>query len=230
MEIDIYMLISSLLSLTVGTLIGSEVTRYFYKPRVIVRYKDLSPLQDGNGVYWSIQIENYGRSVAKDCIAVVSLYDIENEDILPKAQIETNENLPTYRNEDIDLEIPRAQVVTEDHFRPISREAICWAKLGNPDVIDINPGISQTLDICKYQRSSENSYFIFPSEQGWRKLRVRIKSKDIRGHVLICPSNEFSTRVNFEIKLDYRGESQLKIRKPSRLLRFSKKRFEQINR
>lgn len=226
MDFSFESVFSSFISLTIGTLIGSEVTRYFYKPRVIVKYKNLAPLDDINGVYWSLQIENYGRTVAKQCVAVVTLYDVSATDLVNTEDVDALENLPQYRNENIDIETPRKQIVSKDHFRPLTRVSLCWAKLGNPDMIDINPGISQVVDLCKFHKNGDKSYFIFPSEDGWRRIRVRIIPRQIRGHILICPSNEFPTRVNFEIMVSDNGESQMTAKKPGMLYKIRKNKFD----
>jgi len=217
---------ASFVSLTVGALLGSEVTRYFYKPRVIVKYKDIDPLEDQTGVYWSIQVENNGRTVAKECIAVLTLYNIGVEHIVEPEHIDTNEDLPQYRNEDIDLETPRKQIVTSRHFRPLNRVALCWSKLGNPDVIGINPGINQAIDLCKFHKKGDSGYFIFPSEDGWRRVRVRLKPEKMKGYVLICPANEFPTRVDFELSVASDGNSFFKAIKPGFFYKFKKNKFD----
>ncbi len=217
--------ITSFVSLTVGALLGSEFTRFFYKPRVIVKYKDLDPLEDETGIFWSLQIENYGRTVATNCMATLTLYDVNVCDLVKEEAIDVNENLPLYRDETIDLEYPRKQIVNESHFRPIRRTSLCWAKLGNPDILDINPGISQSVDLCKFHRGSKGNYFIFPSEDGWRRLRVRLVAKSLSGHILICPSNEFPTRVNFKFLIDDTNVS-LKIKKPSIFYRLFRNKLD----
>ena len=226
MEIEFGTALSSFVSLTVGTLLGAEVTRLFYRPRVIVKYKNIDPLEDKTGVYWSIQVENYGRTVAKECSAVISLYDISIDDLVATEDTDSNEELPEYRNENIDIETPRKQIVNKDHFRLLNRVSVCWAKLGNPDVIDINPGISQSVDLCKFHRHGPYNYFIFPSEDGWRRVRVRIKARDLKGHILICPTNEFPTRVDFVISIMEDGKSTFKAIKPNFLYKFKRNKFE----
>lgn len=226
MDIGFDEFLTSLFSLTLGAIIGSEVQRIFYRPRVIVRYKDINPLHDESGIYWSLKIENYGRTVAKDCAAVVTLHNIRVEDILSPEDIDSNESLPEYKNESIDLEIPRKQIISSKHFRPIGRASLCWSKLGNPDLIDINPGISQLLDLCKFQKSEKGGYFIFPSEEGWRRVRVRLFPKTYKGHILICPANEFPVKVKFELKVNSNGNSHLSAVKPNFFYRFKRNRYD----
>ncbi len=191
-----------------------------------MRYKEVDPLRDETGLYWSLQIENYGRTVAKDCIATITLIGISEKDILSAEKISLSENLPQYRNESIDLATPREQIVSASHFRPLKRTSLCWAKLGNPDKIDINPGVSQSVDLCKYQIGDEINYFIFPSEMGWRRLRVRLTGKKISGYVLICLSNEFPTRVNIVLSVRADGISDLRVKKPSILERIRRNKYE----
>jgi len=219
-------ILASLASLTIGTLIGTEFSRYFYRPKVIVRYKEIDPNFDDSGVYWSLQIENMGRTVALDCVATITLFDITKENILKNEKISIDENLPKYQNENIDLSVPREQIVTDKHFRHLRRTSLCWAKIGNPDVVNINPGISQSVDLCKFQKTKFGGYFIFPSEAGWRRVRTRISKNNIKGYVLICPSNEFPTRVNIELLITENKESQLIVKNPSFINRVINKKYK----
>jgi len=218
-------LLLPLISLAIGTVLGTELSRYIYRPKVKVRYKDIDPNIDQTGVYWSIQIENAGRCVAQDCIATISLFSISVDDIVSSQDASVDENLPKYVGENIDLETPREQILKVGHFREIRRTSLCWAKLGNPDSISINPGVSATLDICKFQKSQDRKYFIFPSEDGWRRVRVRLQKNKLTGYILICPSNEFPTRVNIELTVDDSGESKLDVKRPGFFQRIFR-RFE----
>ena len=220
MTFDIEQLLSYLASLTVGTLIGTEFSRYFYRPRVIVRYKEIDPNYDEGGVYWSLQIENAGRTVAMDCTANITLRNILKVDVVDSSQASLDENLPKYDGESIDLSTPREQIISQRHFRELRRTSLCWAKLGNPEYININPGVSQSVDVCKFQIGEDIEYFIFPSEMGWRRVRVRLAKKTIKGYILICPSNEFPTRVDIELSIRKNGKSSIKIKKPSMFSRF----------
>ena len=219
-------LVVSLFTATIGAFLGAQILKNFYKPRVIVRYQDINPLHDSTGTYWSIKIENYGRTVAKDCVAVVTLYGVNQEDILPKEDVCLEERLPEYKHENTDLAFPREQILSDKHFRPIIREPICWSKLGNPDVIDINPGISQSFDLCKYRRrESGEGYFIFPSEEGWRRVRVRLKEKKYEGHVLVCPSNEYPAMVCFSLDIK-NGNPTFIAKKKKYFQRFRRNKYD----
>ncbi len=209
------------LSLLIGTLLGGEITRYFYKPKVIIKYKDVAPLVLETGTFWSLRVENRGRTVATDCIGVLTLEDVTPEDIINQNEADTKELLPEYRGEAIDMSFPREQIISRNYFREINRTSLCWAKLGNPDKIDVNPGVSQSIDICKHHRLGEFDYFIFPSEEGWRRLRVRVKSKNLKGSLYICPSNEFPTQIDFTITIEDTGASKFTPLKPKRW-RFSR--------
>lgn len=195
-------IVGSLASLLIGTLLGAEVSRFLYKPKVIIRYKEIEPLYTDDGIFWSLSVENLGRTVATNCTGRLTLYNVVSSDVLDPSDAIATEDLPSYRHENIDLEFPREQIVKPRYFRQLRTTSLCWAKLGNPDLLDINPGISQALDLCKFQRCSTGSYFIFPSEFGWRRLRLRLRSAHFRGRVHICPSNEFPTLVDFEFSVD----------------------------
>lgn len=197
--------LASLISLIIGTLLGSEVTRFLYKPRVIIRYKDVEPLHCPDGVFWSLCVENLGRTVATQCIGILTLYDLAEEMIMSTASVTDEEQLPDYPTEALRLSFPRDQIVQPGHYRRVRGASLCWAKLGNPDTLDINPGVTQVVDLCKFQKGG---YFVFPSEFGWRRVRVRIRAQRIRGRIQICPSNEFPTIIDFILSVDEGGKSQ----------------------
>ncbi len=214
-------LVTTLLTLTIGTVIGSEFSRYFYRPRVIVRYKEVDPNFDASGVYWALQIENMGRTVAQDCLANITLFDVTADHIIDKHQASLEENLPGYDGESLDISLPRDQIMSRQHYRELRRTSLCWSKIGNPESLNINPGVSQSVDICKFHRDEGgNHYYIFPSEVGWRSVRVRVMKEDIQGYVLICPANEFPTKVYIHFKTQKDGRSYLTVKRTNIFDRF----------
>ncbi|HYJ30703.1 MAG TPA: hypothetical protein VEW25_10225 [Allosphingosinicella sp.] len=198
-------LTGSLISLVIGTLLGSELMRFLYKPRVIIRYKNVEPLHCADGVFWSLCVENLGRTVASQCIGTLTLYDIVPDQIVSPELVTSEECLPDYPTEALRLSFPRDQIVLPHYYRPVRSASLCWAKLGNPDTLDINPGVTQSIDLCKFQK---DGYFIFPSEFGWRRVRARVRSQRICGRIQICPSNEFPTLIDFVLSIDDAGKSQ----------------------
>ena len=196
---------AALVSLLIGTLLGKEITRFLYKPKVIIRYRDVSPLETDDGYFISTNVANLGRTVATNCIGTLTLFGIDKHSIMHTHEADPLESLPDYPEEKIDLDFPRFSILDPNTFREINNVSLCWARLGNPQCIDINPGMMTELDICKVHLKGNKKYIIFPSEDGWRKLRVRIEAKPLKGRVLICPSNEFPTPVNFEFSLNEEG-------------------------
>ena len=209
-------LINSLLSLLIGTLIGSELSRYLYTPKVVIRYKDVKPLNAEKGVFWSVRVENKGRTVAKKCIGTMTLANLSLSDLMAPHEAAIDEELTRYQEEKLDVEFPREQIVSQTYFRDIDSVSLCWAKLGNPDSIDINPGISQTLDVCKFHSSEIGQYLIFPSEFGWRRVRLRTTQKDLRGEISICPENEFPTSIQFKVTISDDGISNFTLARPKK--------------
>jgi len=207
-------LILPLLSLVAGTVFGTEIARFMYRPLVFVRYEEIAPLKESNGVYWTIVVSNKGRTAATGCKGVISLPDISACDILDRGDADPEENLPEYRKEDKPLKTPRDQLVERNKFRKIRNESLAWAAVGNPESVTINPGTSSGLDICKFQMYDQSPYFIFPSEEGWRVLRVRIKSERISGKILVCPENDFPTVISFSVFVNDEGESVFEAHRP----------------
>ena len=208
--------ISALVGLFVGTLFGNELSRYLYKPRVRVRLNNVSPLKTKDGEFFSIGFINIGRSEASNCSGYISLKDITPDMIMDPSEASLDESLPSYSYENLDISHPRSQMITPNKFRHVKHEAICWAHQGNPDQININPGSVQALDICKVQRYKDNKwYLIFPTERGWRNVRLRMEFKtDVYGRLFLCPSNEFPTITDFKIIMQD-GVPTLKIIKPN---------------
>lgn len=208
--------ISALVGLFVGTLFGNELSRYLYKPRVRVRLNNVSPLKTKDGEFFSIGFINIGRSEASNCSGYISLKDITPDMIMEPSEASLDECLPSYSYENLDISHPRSQMITPNKFRHVKHEAICWAHQGNPDQININPGSVQALDICKVQRYKDNKwYLIFPTERGWRNVRLRMEFKtDVYGRLFLCPSNEFPTITDFKIIMQD-GVPTLKIIKPN---------------
>lgn len=201
-------IIGAFVGLIVGTLLGNEISRFLYRPKVIIRFKDINPLYTKDGFFGSIHVANLGRTVATDCMGTISLDNVFKEDIMESHEAVSDESLPSYRDEKIDLDFPRSQLVSPLSFREIKNVSLCWSMLGNPFKIDINPGTTQSLDIFRMQFHNDKKfwYIIFPSEKGWRNVRVRMKLKHITGRILICPSNEFPTILKFAIKISANKE------------------------
>jgi hypothetical protein len=204
---------SNFIGLLIGTLFGKEITRYLYKPQVIIQLRDITPLYSDEGFFISIRIANRGRTAAANCLGNITInYDIKDLMIPEDYKLDKlEESLPKYSIENIRLEYPRHQLITQQKIRDIQNSTLCWSRLGNPAEIDINPGSNQDLDICRVQKylnldTNESFwYLIFPCEQGWRKVRARIKletNKPLTGKLLICPNNVFPTirKIVFELK------------------------------
>jgi|GEM_PF-4987820 len=220
--------ITALIGLCIGTLLGNEISRFLYRPKVIVKFKQLTPLKMKDGFFWSIQIANQGRTAALNCTGTISLFDLKNTDVLEPYDALIQEALPSYKDENLDLEYPRKQLISPSKFRDLRNCSLCWSTLGNPSEVNINPGTIQELDICRVQYHSERNYWylIFPSEKGWRKVRLRLKVANLTGRILVCPSNEFPTVLDFRILQRGNKEptfEQINYRLISRLRRYFNK-------
>ena len=217
--------ISAFVSLAIGTLLGSEITRWLYRPRVFIRYEDTAPLHTKDGVHWTIKVANVGRTQAIDCKGIITIYGVDSEDLLNVNQAHPDEILPSYSNEKLDLDFPRTQVIDPKYFRNIDSESLTWAAMGNPPTISINPGITEMIDVFKVQNPEAGGYVIVPSEAGWRRLRARIKPKLLRGKIMICPSNEFPTMIFFQLSFDSEGRSSFTVQPPGIIEKFQRTFF-----
>lgn len=200
------------LSLIIATLIGGEIVKRLYSPNVNVKAKNISHLRDNGGFFISLNIVNLGRTVANDCICYLMINSfIDKEDIMEEHEACTDEHLPTYRDEKLDFTTPRQQLTTPAKFRKPEQVQLCWAHHGNPCVMNINPGVTKLLDICRAQYIENNQwYIIFPSEKGWRRILIRMRYKNINGKIFICPSNDYPKILDFSFIFE-NNEPTLKI-------------------
>ena len=207
--------VGPLFSFLIGGLLGKELYRYLDKPKVTIRVRRPVLFAQEDGYFISIKIANAGRTAAESCIGTMTLFDIANEQIINAEESAINENLHEYREENYQFTNPRPQFVTRDSMYQLSNEPLCWADLGNPPSISINPGTTHRLDLCKFFCTQNESYFIFPSDRGWRRVRTRLKAEAIRGRVLICPANDFPTPAYFTINIDNKGIPQITMNEPT---------------
>lgn len=215
-------ILSAFASLAIGTLLGSEITRWLYRPRVFIRYKSTAPLHASDGVHWTIKVANVGRTQAINCKGIITIAGLEADDLVAANDAHPDEILPSYSSEKIDLEFPRSQLIDPTYFRDIDGEALAWAAMGNPPVISINPGITEMIDVFKVQNPDAGGYTIVPSESGWRKLRARIRPKELKGKIMVCPANEFPTMIFFKLEFDENGISNFSVQPPGFIEKFQK--------
>ncbi len=213
--LELSSVLSTVVPLLIGGLVGKELYRFLDKPRVVIEYRRPVFFHQEDGCFISIKIANAGRSVAENTLGVLSLYEIDNKTRINPNEAATFENLHEYQDEAFQFENPRPQIVTRDSQFDLSNEALCWAVLGNPGSININPGVSHRLDICKFFDDGERRYFIFPCDRGWRKVLIRLEVAEIQGRILICPENDFPTAMFFSITAKEIGQPIFKLKRPS---------------
>jgi len=203
------------LSLILATLIGGEIIRRMYSPKVKVKIKGSNYLKNKDGFLIAVEVVNMGSTIASRCISYLIIDDdtsINIDDLLKESDACTEEYLPTYDLENIDLGYPRRQWITPDKFVQPKRLVLCWNHSGDPYELDINPGVTVSLNICRVRYKSEIQlwYLIFPTETGWRKIRLRMKYKRLSGKLFICPSNAYPLVIKFcLIQNDKTGEPYL---------------------
>ncbi|WP_430411466.1 hypothetical protein [Kordia sp.] len=197
-------LIVALIGLFIGTLLGNELNRFLYRPNVLIKFRNISVLRNEDGAFWSILVANTGRTCAENCIGCITIFNLNKMDLMEQNEALADEQLPRYKNENIDLEYPRSQLTAPSKYRDLKCASLCWSHHGNPYELNINPGMVRGLDICRIQYHDKKKYWylIFPSEKGWRKIRLRCRLKSYKGRLFICPANEFPKSIDFEIFLN----------------------------
>jgi hypothetical protein len=193
-----------LLSLVIATLIGGEIVRKLYSPKVKVKVKSSNYLKNKDGYLIALNIVNLGSSAATKCMSYLVIDKktaINKEDLITEHDACENEYLPTYTDENIDYTIPRQQWITPEKYVAPEQLVLCWNHAGDPYQLDINPGVTVSLNICRLRYHEENKYWymIFPTEKGWRRVRFRMRFKPLHGKIFICPSNAFPLIVKFKI-------------------------------
>lgn len=77
-------------------------------------------------------------------------------------------------------------ILSSTYFTPIEGMSLCWSRLGNQEDCIINRDTKATLEFYMiYPRS----HLRIPSEQGWKKLRVKLKIKEYHGKIEVTSAN-----------------------------------------
>lgn len=192
----LYQFIIQTLAIITGAFFGGEIIKKIYSPKVKVKAKNLNLREDKSGFFVSLNIINIGRTVASNCICHLLLdEEINKNTLLEREDAMVEEYLPSYKEETNNFLIPRDQLTTPSSFRQPSQMQLCWTHHGNPCEININPGVTASVDICRFQLTENNEwYMILPTERGWRRvlLRMKVESQTIfKGKLIISPSNDF---------------------------------------
>jgi len=141
----------------VGYLVASYLKYSYMKPNLEILSDE--PHESPDFVHHSIRIKNKGKTVARDCNAVLTVLNMSINDIIddPAAYLTTNA------------------------YRPIRDESLCWAfqilgsdgKPINPALLSIFPQSTRFVELCGVLRQS--LHIEIPSEMGWRTKRVVLR-------------------------------------------------------
>lgn len=160
MSSGIWLLIGVLIGI-VGPFGARFIYEWYMRPRIVIE-GDV-PLQGKKIVYHSIKIANKGRTVAKNCSALLTIKKMVKEDV--------NDDFPAF--------------VKSDSYRPVEDEPLCWAlqtfsaggELVNPAFLSIYPNSRQLIDLCRVHVDSLNVEV--PSEIGWSQPRVVLHANKV---------------------------------------------------
>jgi hypothetical protein len=189
----------SVISLFLGGLLGAEISRFLYRPRVNVRYDQVLPLIAETGTYWSIDVINLGRTAALQCKGVISFNDLQANDLLDYNEADEDEYLPDFLSDPDGKSGPSYPIYTRSWFRKPIGLYLCWSQIQHPAKTDINPGTSERLEIFKMHKSANGNYLVFPTENGYRQVHFRTRAQTLNGFILVCPANEFPAKIEFSI-------------------------------
>ena len=202
----LYSFIIQTLAIITGAFFGGEIIKSIYSPKVKVKAKNLNLREDKSGFFVSLNIINIGRSVASDCICHLLFdKDIDKDTLLEREDAMADECLPSYKEENNNFLIPRDQLTSPSSFRQPLQVQLCWTHHGNPCNINVNPGVTASIDICRFQLTENFQWYVlFPTERGWRRILFRMKIKPgtvLKGKLFICPSNDFPKILTFTLYL-----------------------------
>ena len=184
--------ISALITLILGTIFGGWLQKVLYMPKVKIEFGNNGAFEHDGGFYASVTVTNKGLTAATDCIGSITFYGLKKEDVLSEEDVYERENLPTKVDE---------QLLVAENFRELDRAPLCWAHIGNPDKLTINPEMKTLLDVFKavLNENTNTWYLAIPTEVGWKKLRARLKDGNYRGRILVSPANGKPCTKDFEI-------------------------------
>lgn len=214
--------------LIISTIIGTWIVRRSFLPKVVIKTKKEHILRDDGGCFLSLNLINIGPNVAKNCCAYIILDNpVNSEQFLNTNEANTDEHLPCYVQENPNFETPRNTLITRERRRDVQQIELCWTHHGNPYHKDLNPGVQTHVDICRYQRFSNDKsqhYIIFPTERGWRRIHFRLKYQVLKGKLYVCPANSYPNIFDITFGLDTSGTPEVKIKK-IRLNWFSRRKL-----
>jgi len=191
-------LAGSVFGLLVGGLFGSWLQRLFYRPRVKIEIGHESRYDHKGGFFISVAVTNNGANAAVDCLGSITIENLSADALLDPEHAVPDEYLPKVER---DQPVQPGQLLTPNDFREVDREVICWAHGGNPYKFTINPGMKTLLDVLKAIYSEQRNlwYLAIPSDQGWKKLRTRLKDGNYNGKIVVSPANGKPSARRFRI-------------------------------
>lgn len=142
-----------------GPFLASFARDWYLRPKLIIGTDE--PHEGENYVNHSIRITNQGRTVAKSCTALLTIANMEKEDV-------------------VDPRNGHAYIVP-GQYRGIRDESLCWSLqthhpsggVTNPAFLSVLPGASRLVELCGVYRQSLD--IEIPSEMGWMIRRVVLR-------------------------------------------------------
>lgn len=143
----------------IGPLAARFIWELYTRPILVIERDE--PHESPYYVNHSIRIRNGGRTVARNCNAVLTLMGITVNDV-------------------IDVPYQHAYITT-NAYRPIKDESLCWAlqtlgsagKPVNPAFLSIFPGSTRLVEL--YGVARQSLQIAIPSEMGWEIQRVVLR-------------------------------------------------------
>lgn len=176
------------LGLIGGTLVtlGAELLRDWYR-RPKLRILEDRPEESSAFSCHAIVVTNDGRSAARNCTGMLSIDDLEKEDVLGEPDVltlaEAGLSLAKF-----DVVGPETFLMKAENFRSITNELVAWSRIGNPVEISLHSQTYAMLDVCRYMKMPRLQYHI-PSERGWKAVRAALRPRSYHMTLTVVAEN-----------------------------------------
>ncbi len=164
MSSGIWLLIGVIIGI-VGPFGARFIYDWWMKPRIEILGDE--PQQGGEFVRHSIRVANKGKTVAKNCNAVLTIKGMTKDAI-------------------IDSSFGRIHIKSYD-YRPVKDESLCWSfqipghegEPINPAFLSISPESTRLVELCRVPQRVDPLEIEVPSEMGWGICRVILSGNKV---------------------------------------------------
>lgn len=176
--------------------------RRLYRPKLDIGEDDPETADEFS--CHAVRVQNKGNAVARQCHAIVSFPDLEEEDLLSEEHI--------WKVKDLGLDIRKFDLEQDatyllkpgKGFRKILNEYLSWSPVGNPLAVELYPKTALKVDVCRFIRKKNGTrprQIQIPSEKGWKSMRAAVvTNRDYDMTLKVVAEDGTCVEANFTIK------------------------------